>query len=228
MDPDQKKRLIVVVVAAVAIVFLWKMMFSGPDYEAALASDSKAERLRAIEELERMDSASAAELISKYVNDDDLVIAQRVIISMGRMKKQVPVEDLVPLLDSPKAAIREAAVIAVGSRGREGDPARLRDVMMTDKEVGVRMAAIAELSSMRDWEATELFAQLLSHDDPMLVSTAADAIMRIGGIQLQGFRSNATPAQRASAIRFLQQNWRSFKFNHDEYQHYLEVKRNNQ
>ncbi|MEX2213662.1 MAG: HEAT repeat domain-containing protein [Phycisphaeraceae bacterium] len=228
MDSDFKKPLSYAVIALVAVFFLWKLFFSGPNISADLESGSTEARLRAVEELERLDSASAAELISKYANDPDLVVARRVIISMGRMKNQVKTEQLLPLLESPKYEIREAAIIAVGVRGIKGNPEALRKVMVSDPIPSVRAAAVSELAAMRDWEAMKSFAALLSDSDLMVQNTAAEAIMRIGGIMHQGFRTNASAADRQTGIRFLQHFWQNFKPNHDEFQRYLQIKGNSQ
>ncbi len=203
--------------AAAIVLVAGYFMFSGTNDAAMLERGNREQRLAAIQALETKASSSAAETLVKYIADPDIEIARRVLVALGRMKAVAPLDMIRPALADQRPEIREAAVAAIGMRGLAGDPAAIREVLRKDPSVNVRLAAASTLGDMRDWDAMESFAEALAYPDEEFQVIAAHQMLRIAGVQHQGFRAGASPSDRRAGISFLRTNWRHFKGTHDQY-----------
>lgn len=224
MDSSRFKWL-VAAAAAIALIGGYFAFFSGSNDAAMLERGNRDQRLAAIQGLETKATTGAAETLAKYITDPDIEVARRVLIALGRMKAAASLELIKPALNDERPEIREATAAAIGLRGLEGDPATLRNLLKSDPSVNVRLAAASALGGMRDWDAMESFAEALSYPDEMFQVIAAEQMLRIAGVQHQGFRPNASPQDRRSGINFLKTNWRHFKGTHDQYLRDKEIQR---
>ena len=215
MDSDRTKWLIAGGALTLALVVAY-YAFAGTNDAAMLESGKREQRLAAIQALETQATKDAAETLSKYIADADVEVARRVLVALGRMKEVAPLDLIKPALADPRAEIREGAVVAIGSRGLKGDPSTLRDVLVKDTDKSVKLAAASVLGDMRDWDAMESFASALTFPDEDFQVIAAHQMLRIAGVQHQGFRPGASEQDRRAGINFLRTNWRYFKGTHDQ------------
>jgi HEAT repeat protein len=216
MNLSTTKKIIAGAAMVLAVVLAFNL-FGGPDYAGQMESDDRAKRLAAVAGLEQMDDEYAVKVLTRYIADTDIEVARRVLVALGRMRKSAAIADIKPALDDSRKELREAAVIAIGSRGLAGDPSLVRDKLKSDPESSVRMAAASVLGEMRDWDSMETFAAMLTSGDEELQTVAGVQMLRIAGIDHQGFRPGADPRLRQSAVQFLRVNWRHFKGTHEQY-----------
>ncbi len=216
MESSHNKWLIIgvaVVVVAGGAFFL----MGGGNPEDDLKTTNVEKRLAAISVLEQKDTPAAGRIIAQYTTDDNIQVARRSLIAIGRMRSGGDTQVLVDAMGHKKEEIREAAVAAMGARGEKADRQALRDRLSRDPSSNVRIAAAAELGQMRDWDSVPLLVAALDDKDPSVVGTALRCLLDIGGRDHPGARPGATPAQRAHAIASIKRDWPSFKGVNEDY-----------
>lgn len=237
MDKTKFRILLGVVGGVVLLIAIFNWF--GGESEGDLDSDDRQARLAAIANLEDQDSTTAARKIEQYIGDQDVVVARRSIQALGRMKKGAEPEMIEAALADRRPEIREAAVVALGMRHRDGQSAAaLRRVLADSSETPeVRAAAAAELGSQRDWDAMPELVKALNDPSRIVRAAAFGAVQRnigVGIVQSDSplakrapntYSVDAPPAERAAFVQFFMRDYPNYKHMHDAYIKYENEKR---
>ena len=199
------RRLIAVGVAAIGACFLLVGCDgSGDD----VGSPDTATRLHAIHDLEREDSAEAAQRLTQAVEKQDAATATEAVWALGRMqnpKAGAALHDLAA--KSNRQEVRNTAILALCwqvQRDRE-DTAQVRDLFrhsaQGDKDATVRATAAGALGVVGSPEDVALLVKVASEDkDVRVQSQSVRAIERLlGGVRF-GYDSTAPAADREAVL----------------------------
>lgn len=233
-----KFRIILGVVGGVVLLIALFNWFGG-ESSGDLDSDDRQARLAAIANLETQDSAEAAQQIERLIGDQDVVVARRSIQALGRMKSSARPEMIEAALADTRPEIREAAVVALGMRHRDGQSAAvLRRVLADRSETpDIRAAAAAELGSQRDWAAMPELVAALNDESRIVRAAAFGAVQRnigVGIVQSDSplasrapntYSVDAPPAERAAFVRFFMRDYPQYKYIHDAFIEYDDKQR---
>ncbi|HUS91472.1 MAG TPA: HEAT repeat domain-containing protein [Phycisphaerae bacterium] len=133
---------------------------------------------------------------------DELVLRKVVDVARRPKPEHLPALKLAARNRDP--AIREVATFGLGRLGKDSDPAFLMQVLKSDSEPAVLVAAATALGGLKCWEAGELLIKLLEHPDSRVSSRAAAALNRIIGVDW-GIQPGAPDRQQR--IQRLRAEW---------------------
>jgi len=202
---------LVAVAAVLAIVTGWHYGFraSEPAVER-LQSESPSERIEAVEDLGRSESAAAAKALAKAAQDADPSVACRAIVALGHRGRP----DNLPLLEEaaqdPRVAVREAAVVALGRSASEAQRKMLRGAMASDPAPTVRAAAARGLGMNAHWPDMPYLLDALEDPSEAVRRDAGAAVRRIWQLDF-GFRANDPPEVRRIVAGKIRGAWEDIK-----------------
>ena len=205
MSSKGTRRLIAVGAAAMGACFLvGGCGGSGDD----LDSPDTAARLQAIHDLEREDSAEAAQRLTQAVQGQDAATATEAVWALGRMQNPTAGAALHDLAaKSNRQEVRNTAILALCwqvQRNRE-DAAQVRGLLRQaaqgDENATVRATAAGALGVVGTLEDVDLLVKVASEDtDVRVQSQGVCAIERLmGGVRF-GYNSTAPAADREAVL----------------------------
>ncbi len=174
-------------------------------------------RVLAIEVLGRIDSATSRDgliTISAQAADSGFVRWQA-ISKLSRLRDLRP-QDLAALraaLADDEPSVREAAVRSLGVAKDEQAAPRLAELVASEPEKRVRLAAMQALSSLEKPESRQLFMEALHDDDDEVRGAAAAALAQLGSyretseVLLERLAADRSDAVRQSAAFALGRTW---------------------
>lgn len=205
MSSKGKRRWIAVGAAAMGACFLLAgCRGSGDD----LGSPDTATRLQAIHDLEREDSAGAAQRLTQAVEKQDAATATEAVWALGRMQNPTAGAALHDLAaKSNRQEVRNTAILALCwqvQRDRE-DAAEARVLFrhsaQDNKDATVRATAAGALGVVGSPEDVGLLVKVASEDkDVRVQSQSVRAVERLlGGVRF-GYDSTAPAADREAVL----------------------------
>lgn len=221
MELTTSQKIIGAVLAVVILIALYvTLRGGGPDLEGMLRSGDPEKQIDAILKLEREKSDEAVELITEFSSDPNERIARRCIIAMGRMTEQFTEEMIAEKLQDSRESIREATVIAIGSRGRDGNPGILRQVFLdTENPEGLRSAAARELGGMSDWDSMGSLIRAMNDPSRLVRGTSQKAVEMIYGRWFPEtvYSVDGHPDRRERFIASFLNEYKHYQVAHEDY-----------
>ncbi len=165
------------------------------------------ERLVAVDRLAMSGSQRALETLVTYMRDEELAVARRAMLALGRRDWPRAIGHRATARLDPRPEIREAAMIAIGRHHRKHvDPGLILAALQNDPAAMVRTAAARAAGSILLWEAMPELSRALRDEDRSVRTAAADSVRRILGVDL-GYRPEDSPEKREAAARHIESIW---------------------
>ena len=157
--------------------------------QAALTADDPRTRRAAVEGLERVGGARAAEHVALALADENVDVQTSAARALGRIRdaegRPTGAEHLLLALGSESPAVRAAAARALGEAGEGRAVEPLRELVRTGAP-GVAVAAMEALRALSDPTLGDLLVEALGHADEEVVKQALLAIHEAAGPRAGG------------------------------------------
>lgn len=216
----QRKRLILLAAAVVAVSGVAILLYvrSGESsLVSQLGSGTPAERVKAAQELGKINSARAVEAIAGAVRDRDTQVACQAVVALGRMARPESLPHIQAAAKDSREEVREAAATAMGKLGDHADVPTLLAAAGDRKESErVRAAASQSLGFLEVFEAMPVLVDSLDDPSPLVRGRAYAAIRRI--LQRDfGFRAEDPPEKRQPIVARIRMEYPAWANRHAEY-----------
>ncbi len=154
-----------------------------------------------IEQLRREGDASG---LARETENPDAKISLMAVRAMARLGKDAR-PHIEKVLKDPRPEIREEAALAYSRAVKETSAPALASVAATDRNPGVRAAAVTALGHMRAVDEIEALLAAVEDPDQLVSQRASEAIARIMG---RRYDFGGTHEERGAAIAQVREHWR--------------------
>ncbi len=200
---------VVVGALAVGLILRWTVFSdSGPRVESALADQW--------DDWQSMDLADGQQAALKWLASQDEAVAQKALAELAYEIGPESKPYIAAVLGDagkaePRAAVRSAAVAALGKAGdRKDDAQTVMHALRDDPADEVKAAAVQVLGKWYIWDAMPDLIEAMRSDSKTVRARAYNAIKRITG-ENKGFKPSAPKAEREAFIRRLEGEWRGYE-----------------
>lgn len=131
-----------------------------------------------------MQARIAAEVAPQFAQEEDPLVRQEIVRTLGYCKVPEATAVLEQALDDSDVEVRETACMSWGRVGGSQATAHLTKVVRSDTETSVRMAAARALGETGDKEAVPVLGELLAEQDPAMQLRATESLQQITGKDL--------------------------------------------
>ncbi len=219
MSERARQILIYSVLGVAFLILIWTLIPKEEDWESMLESGSREERLEAIVKIQAWNTPEAAEILQKYIRDQDTTVAQRTLLALGRMS-HADKAVLITAFEDTRPVVREAAVSSLVDH----DPGYLRNLLADQNQApAIRATCAANLGGKRDWDSMPQLILAMDDPDATVRAAAASAVRHVMGVQRFGdYSVDGDPIKRRNFVRWLYENHHGFKDVHDDFDKYLD------
>ena len=222
------RRWLIAAAAAVVLVIAAFVLFGGPgDPADDLANGAGEVRIEAIHRLSERNDAQSAQVLSRYVRDQDTQVATQSLLALSRMKSQGDSGSLAQALRDNRPEVREAAIVALAPR----DPGAVRQVLTDPREKDqVRATAVAELGAQQNWESMPDMIKAMNDPSEEVRKAAYNSVLTILGVRrYAGYDPEGddpkSKQERAAFVSYLLTNYGNMKDSVDDWKKRVKMKR---
>ncbi len=195
------RRAMVVWAAMVAVGSLWVGGCNDPEKD--LESTDQRKVMDATRRVAERKDDAAVDQIAKVVANQDTMTAAGAVRSLGSIRRDRAVKVLSEIASGAtekRAAVRQEAVIQLGSQKGPEALNTLRQVIKADPDPRVRAAAATSLSRQHSLPDVALLVQVAeAEQDPVVQARAVGSVERLIGLKF-GYDPQAPPAERQKAL----------------------------
>lgn len=128
-----------------------------------------------------MQARVAAEVVPQLAGEEDPLIRQEIVRTLGYCRTPESAAALAQALDDPDAEVRETACEGWGRLRHPDAVAHLTRILRSDTQANVRLAAARALGETGESAAVPALGELLADQDPALQLRATESLEQITG-----------------------------------------------
>jgi hypothetical protein len=185
----------------VGVGSLWAGGCSDPEKD--LGSPDQRKVMEAVRKVAERRDDQAVDQVAKVVGHQDTMVAATGVRTLGMMRRARAVKILTEIASGAtekRSAVRQEAVIQLGSQKDPEALNTLRQVIKADPDPRVRAAAATSLSRQHSLPDVALLVQVAeAEQDPVVQARAVGSVERLIGLKF-GYDPQASPAERQKAL----------------------------